>query len=492
MSSTREDLAYQEDVELRLRADRSTRRIVLFAFTFSIFWLLVGSVFGEIASLKLHLPDWLVRRGWLTFGRVRTAHLDIMAYGWASLAMIGVALWIMPRLLHTSLKWAWVSQIGVILWNIGLIIGIWMLLVGHNDGMEWLELNRYFSVPFLVVGGGCVAASLIATLLTRRAPHLYVSVWYLIGAFIWFPVIYVAGNFPGLKGVESASTNWFYAHNALGLWFAPVCLAAIYYFMPKVLGRPVHSYQLSLLGFWTLAFFYALNGMHHLIGGPIPTWMITTSVVASVLMVIPVISVGVNHHMTMIGRFGALRYSPTLRFIVIGAIGYTAVSLQGSFTALREVNRVTHFTHWTVAHAHVGVYAFVTFALFGAIYYIMPRVTRREWPSPGLIRWHFWLVLIGIAAYVIVLTIAGTFQGLALLDPATPFQVSTERSLWGLWARSAAGLLLTAGHICFAANFFLMTRGPEPAWRIPPLHEIRPIIYHGGPAGDEAGGEGGG
>jgi cytochrome c oxidase cbb3-type subunit 1 len=479
LSTPGAELAFRDDVDLRLRADSTTRRPVLFVFTFAIFWLLVGSVFGEIASLKLHLPDWLVRQGWLTFGRVRTAHLDIMAYGWASLAMVGVALWTLPRLLHAELRWPIVPTIGAILWNVGLVIGIWMLLIGRNNGMEWLELDRYYSVPFLVVGGGCVAASLLGTLINRKAPHLYVSVWYIIGAFIWFPVIYVAGNWPTLKGAESGAANWFYAHNALGLWFAPICLAAIYYFMPKVLGRPIHSYQLSLLGFWTLAFFYALNGMHHLIGGPIPTWMITTSVVASVLMVIPIISVGVNHHMTMIGRFGALRYSPTLRFIVIGAISYTAVSLQGSFTALREVNRVTHFTHWTVAHAHVGAYAFVTFALFGAIYYIMPRLTRREWPSPALIRWHFWLVLIGISAYVIGLTIAGVFQGLALLDPDTPFQVSVDRTLWGLWVRSAAGLLLTAGHIVFAIHFIMITRGPEPAWRIPPLHEVQPVVYHG-------------
>jgi cytochrome c oxidase cbb3-type subunit 1 len=374
--------------------------------------------------------------------------------------------------------------IGAIIWNIGLVIGIWLLLVGRNNGMEWLELDRYFSVPFLVVGGGLVAVSLLGTLANRKAPHLYVSVWYIIGAFIWFPVIYIAGNWPTLKGAESGAANWFYAHNALGLWFAPICLAAIYYFMPKVLGRPIHSYQLSLLGFWSLAFFYALNGMHHLIGGPIPTWMITTSVVASVLMVIPILAIAVNHHMTMIGRFGALRYSPTLRFIVIGAIAYTAVSLQGSFTALREVNRVTHFTQWTVAHAHVGAYAFVTFALFGAIYYIMPRITRREWPSPALIRWHFWLVLIGISAYVISLTVAGVFQGLALLDPDTPFQISVDRTIWALWVRSVAGLLLTAGHFVFAYHFVMMTRGPEPAWRIPPLHEVQPVIYHG----DEGGG----
>ena len=207
--------------------------------------------------------------------------------------------------------------------------------------------------------GAMVGIPLLVTLRHRKVDHLYVSVWYIMGAYVWFPIIYFIGNWPSFTGVESAAVNWFYAHNVLGLWLTAINLGAVYYLIPKILGRPIFSYQLSLLGFWSLAFFYALNGMHHLIGGPLPTWMITTSIVASALMIIPVLAVAVNHHMTMFGRFGALRYSPALRFIVLGAISYTAVSLQGMFTALRSVNRITHFTHWTIAHAHVGVYGFV-------------------------------------------------------------------------------------------------------------------------------------
>lgn len=473
-----------EEVDLRLRADESTRKPVLFFFTLALFWLLVGSFFGLIGSFKMHLPDWLVSEPWLTFGRVRTAHLNAMSYGWASLAMVGTSIWTLPRLLHTELKWPWLTIAGGILWNAGLVIGIWLLLVGVQDGLEWLEMHRYYADPFLVAGGALIAISLFATLAARKAPHLYVSVWYMIAAYIWFPVIFVAGNIPSLTGVESAGTNWFYAHNALGLWLTAISLGAIYYFIPKVLGRPIHSYQLSLLGFWALAFFYALNGMHHLVGGPLPTWMITTSIVASVLMLIPVLSVAVNHHMTMIGRFTSLRYSPTLRFIVLGAIAYTAVSLQGIFTALREVNRVTHFTQWTIAHSHVGVYAFVTFAMFGSMYYIMPRVARSEWPSATLIRWHFWLVLFGISAYVIVLTIAGVAQGMALLDPTTPFQVSVERTIWALIARSITAVILTIGHVIFVVHFLWICRRPELARQIPPLHAAQPILHTGATEGE--------
>jgi cytochrome c oxidase cbb3-type subunit 1 len=466
-----------DDLDIRLRADASSGGPVILAFGSAILWLLVGSLFGEIASLKMHFPDLLTGSGWLTFGRIRPAHLNTMIYGWASLAMIGVSLWIIPRLVHTELHFGRLATLGICLWNVGLVFGIVGLLAGRSDGIEWLEMRRTCADPWFIFGGGMVGVALLVTLAHREVDHLYVSVWYIMASYVWFPIIFTIGNWPTWTGVESAATNWFYAHNALGLWLTAINLGAAYYFIPKVLGRPIYSYQLSLIGFWTLSFFYALNGMHHLIGGPVPEWMITTSVVASLLMIIPVLAVAVNHHMTMFRRFGALRYSPTLRFVVLGAIAYTAVSLQGMFTAMREVNRVTHFTEWTIAHSHVGVYAFVTFVLFGSMYYIMPRIVRREWPSARLIRWHFWLVLGGIALYVLALTIVGVRQGLAILDPQLPFRRSVEVTIPGLYARSLAGMMLTAGHVIFAYHVWRMLWGTETSSAVAPFHEARPIVY---------------
>ena len=467
-----------EDLEIRLRADASSALVVLVLFSAAIVWLLIGSIFGDIASLKLHWPDFLTRQGWLTFGRVRTAHLHAVNYGWATAALIGTSVWLLPRLIHNELKLPFSALVGGVLFTLGIAVGIVGVLLGYNDGMEWLEANRYTAGPLLVVGGGLVGLSLFATVAARRSEHLYVSVWYILGAFIWFPMLYVTGKWPTWTGVESAAANWFFAHNVLGFWLTAMSVGAAYYFIPKVLGRPIYSYQLSVVGFWSLAMFYSLNGMHHLVGGPLPTWMITTSIVASVFMFIPVVATGINLHMTVVGRFGALRYSPTLRFVVLGAIAYTAVSLQGSFTALREVNRVTHFTHWTVAHSHVGGYAFVTFVAFGAMYYIVPRVVAHEWPSARLVRWHFNTVLAGIAIYVISLTWAGVAQGLALLDARLPFQVSVERSLPGLYGRSLGGLILTVGHFIFAWHFLRMIRMPKGATPArPPFHEAQPVLY---------------
>lgn len=465
--------------EERRSLDLAGREPALFCFVTAVFWLLAGSLFGDIASLKFQFPDWWTGVGAATFGRMRTAHLNAMIYGWASLAMLGVSIWLIPRLVRRPLRWPRLALAGAFFWNVGLLSGVPGILAGYNDGLEWLELDRRIADPWLVIGGGMVGGALLRTILGAKVEHLYVSVWYIASAFVWFPIIFVIGNLPIFTGVESAAVNWFYAHNALGFWLSAISLGAIYYLIPKVLGRPIHSYQLSLLGFWSLAFFYSLNGMHHLIGGPIPTWMITTSIVASGMMIIPIAAVAVNHHMTMAGRFQALRYSPTLRFVVLGAIAYTAVSLQGIFTALVEVNRVTHFTHWTIAHSHVGVYAFVTFTMFGSIYYILPRLVDREWPSAALITWHFWLTLVGIVAYVLALVVVGVHQGMVLLDPARTFQESVEVTLPGLAVRTAAGLVLTAGHLVFTWHIgrMLAPRGVRRERRLPPWHEAQPRVY---------------
>jgi cytochrome c oxidase cbb3-type subunit 1 len=242
----------------------------------------------------------------------------------------------------------------------------------------------------------------------------------------------------------------------LGLWFTPVSVGAIYYFLPKVIGRPIRSYNLSLLGFWTLAFFYGQVGGHHLIGGPVPGWLITLSIVQSVMMVIPVIAFSINMGATLRGRMHLARYSPTLRFMMFGGLMYLASSLQGSLEALRSVNQITHFTHFTVAHAHLGAYAFVTMVLFGAIYFMMPRVLNWEWPYPKLITLHFWLAAVGAMIYFIGLTIGGWLQGVAMLDAARPFMASVEVTLPYLQWRSVGGSLMVLSHLVFVGHFLAM------------------------------------
>ena len=471
MSPDRNPFNIEESPELssRVLSDISASGPVLAFFTSAVAWLLVGTVFGLIASLKFNLPDWLGSFPALTFGRVRPVHLNTIMYGWVSLASAGCSIWLTVRLCRVEVHWRNLLYPSVFLWNLGLLYGTIAILIGDNRGLEWLEFPRGASL-LIAIAFVCLSLSILRTFHARQVKHIYVSLWYILASIVWFPILYVIANLPFYSGVTQAAVNWWFAHNAITVWFTPIGLAAAYYFIPKVIGRPIYSYYLSLLGFWSFALFYNWNGIHHLVGGPLPTWLISVSIVASVLMFIPVTTVAINHHLTTVGHFGKLKFSPTLRFVVFGAMCYTAVSFQGSIEALRSFNEISHFTHYTIGHAHLGMYAFATMILFGAIYYIMPRLTKWEWPYPILIKYHFWLVAFGIALYVGSMTVGGVLQGLYMNDPSRPFIASVEVTKPYLLARSGAGLLILIGHLIFIYLFSLMIlrRGPErkaPPWR---------------------------
>ncbi|WP_094551516.1 cbb3-type cytochrome c oxidase subunit I [Rubricoccus marinus] len=433
----------------RRDVDRHVRTPVV-AFTLTaVFWLLVGTTFALIASFKFQYPDWMGETAAMTFGRVRPAHLNTMIWGWISPAGVAIAVWLWGRLLKTEVRHVWALNVSWVLWNIGVTVGTVGILAGYSQGIEWVEMPLaafVFLVPALLL----VAYSLLSTLRHRRVAHLYISVWYIGASLLWTPVLIVAILLPIYSGVPHATANWWFAHNILGLWLTPIGLGAAYYLIPKVVGRPIYSYHLSYLGFWTLALFYNWAGVHHLVGGPPPQWVVTVSIVFSVMMIIPVIIVGLNHHMTAFPRIKRVIWSPTLRFVVFGAVSYTVVSLQGAMQALRFWQEVTHFTHYTIAHSHIGVYAFVTMIAYGALYYLLPRVTGWEWKSKRLISLHFWTTAVGISLYIVGLTAGGVLQGFLMNNPDVPFMEIVETMKPFLWSRSIAGVLMTVGHLAFA------------------------------------------
>lgn len=442
--------------------DRSSRAPTLLWISSSVVWLVLGSVFGVLASLKLHMPELMVDHAAMTFGRVRPVHLNMVAYGWTSMAGVGVGIWLIPRLFKTPLVGGGFAVVGGILWNLGLLLGVVAVFAGGSDGLEWLEIPWQIDI-LLVLGGALAAVPLLLTVSKRRVQHLYVSAWYLVAALVWFPMLFITANFPGLfHGVPQATMNWWFAHNVLGLWMTPLGLAAAYYLIPKITGSQVYSYSLSLIGFWSLALFYSQVGVHHLIGGPVPTWLVTLSIACSVMMIIPVIAVAINHHVTVAPHWRMLIHSPTLRFVELGAIMYTLSSLQGSIEALPWVNTITHFTHYTIGHAHLGVYGFIGFVMFGSIYFIMPRLMNWEWPYKWAISAHFWLVFVGFIIYFWGLTIGGWLQGLLLTDPEAAFKASVEVTIPYLVSRSVGGTLMTIGHIIFATHFMVAIRRKGP------------------------------
>lgn len=455
--------------------DASTRAPALYFLGSSVLWLILGTVFALIASFKMHTPEFLGNIEWLTFGRVRVAHLNAVVYGWSVNVSFAVALWLMARLARAEVRHAGLLTLAAIFWNIGVTVGIIGILAGDSTSIEWLEIPTY-ATPILFFAYALVGAWALITFRFGRSKHIYVSQWYLLAALFWFPWIYSVAQVMLLieptRGTVQSLVNWWFAHNVLGLWFTPVGLAAIYYFLPKVLGKPIHSYYLSVLGFWSLAIFYNWAGVHHLIGGPVPVWVQTAGIAASFMMVVPVLVTAINHHLTMVGSFAALKYSPTLRFIVFGAVNYTLTSFIGSLMSMRSFAEVAHFTQHTIAHAHHGLYAFFTMVMFGAVYYILPRITLKEWPSAKLISLHFWATALGSLIMVVALTIGGLQQGMNMnvmqVGPdGVPFaknflEVMAETLKWLEW-RSYSGVLITVGHLAFAINFAWMLARPRPA-----------------------------
>ncbi len=450
--------------------DESMRTPSILFLSAAVCWLVIGSFFALVASIKLHSPDFLANVEWLTFGRARSAHLNAMAFGWANNAIFAVSLWIMARLCKTAVRHGGLLIIAGIFWNIGVTIGVIGILTGGLTSVEWLEMPPQVA-PILAFSYILIGVWGVIAFRFRQLGHVYVSQWYILAALFWFPWLYIIAQtmifIEPARGTVQAITNWWFAHNVLGLWFTPVGLGAIYYFLPKVLGRPIYSYYLSVLGFWSLALFYNWAGVHHLIGGPIPVWLISAGIVASVMMVIPVIVTAINHHFTAVGNARATWASPTLRFIVFGAMSYTLASLFGSGMALRDVNVVTHFTQFTVGHAHHGVYAFFTMVMYGSIYFMMPRMLNREWPSAALIKTHFWCCAIGIGIMLVGLHVGGWIQGMMMNEltpdgnPKYTFLEVVHALVPWLFSRSVSGVLLTIGHIAFFVHFFWMLAGPK-------------------------------
>ncbi|MEO6846373.1 MAG: cbb3-type cytochrome c oxidase subunit I [Chthoniobacterales bacterium] len=436
--------------------DRSVRLPVLFFFGSAIFWLLVSSLLGMISAVQINQPWFLDNCPFLTFGRVRPAHLDSLIYGWASAAGIGVGIWLMARLSGVVLKQNKLLIVAGIFWNVGNLIGVLAILAGYSQSIEWLNYPS-FAALLLFIAYGFIAIWGIIIFQSRKPGGVYVSQWYLLAAFLCFPWLYATANtflvWHTIQGSAQTPINWWYAQGIFGLWFVPLGLASAYYFIPRIVGRPIHSYQISVLAFWAFVLLFSWSGMRWLIGGPIPAWMSSVSIVASVLLVIPIALVAINHYVTIWNDFDALSWSPTLRFTMVGALAFTVYGVLNALSSLAGFNAVIQFTDWNIGHFYLGMVAFFSMMMFGAMYYIVPRLVGWEWPCIQLISKHFWLTFIGAVLMVFSLKLGGLIQGFGLDDPKIDF-ITTVKFVSPFRVCAAAfGLLIVVGNIIFACHF---------------------------------------
>jgi cytochrome c oxidase cbb3-type subunit I len=446
--------------------DRSIRAPVLFFFGSAVLWLMVASIFYLLSSFQIHTPTaWWTFPGvpWLSFGRSYPVFLNCYIYGWATCSGIGTGIWLLSRWSGVLWRGSSFLLLAGVLWNLGMVIGVLSILGGATTGRELLEFPLQTA---LILFLALAMVSLWAVNITwnRKSEATYISQWYLLGAFLWFIWMYGTANFAlGIgpaPGAAQPAINWWYAGSLVDLWFIPIALAAAYYLIPKIVGRPIYSYRLALLGFWGLALFGGWTGLTHIIGGPLPAWMITASIVAKVLMLVPVLAVGANFQLTLKGGLGDLRDHLALRFILTGAVIYILYSLEGAVISTRSIAQFTQFTLVTVSHSQLGLFGFYSMIIFGAFYYIVPRLLNRGWLFQKLIEAHFWLVLVGVGLLMVDLTIGGLIQGFGLEDPQIPMIAVNDLLEPFLSIQNFAALLLVAGNLGFAIAFafiFLIT-----------------------------------
>jgi cytochrome c oxidase cbb3-type subunit I len=429
-------------------------------------WFVIGTLYGLIAAIHLMAPEFFNNISWLVFGRTRPIHINTVLYGFVTETLIGAGLYFTPALLRTRL---WSEPLGwasFFFWNIAVLSGPFTFSFGITQGREYAEYIWIFDMSIMIALFLAIY-NILMTIVNRAEKTLYVSVWYFTATFLWTVGSYPIGNvmwhpFTGaMPGLLDSVLLWFLGHNLPGVLLTPLAVGAVYYVIPRLAQAPLYSHTLSLIGFWTLVAFYTHIGGHHIMQAPIPGWLKTMSVVDSVVMVVPVITVLVNVWVTSRGRGAKIWGNPPGLFIITGTIWYIITCIQGPVQSLPSLQRVTHFNNWTIGHAHIAVLGFSGFIALGTLWYVLPYVAKRKIFSQKLMNLQYALILFGITGFFLVLTAAGLIQGNAWYNGETVYRVLPEMTVY-MALRAALGISIISAAVVGLFNLVMTIRSGEP------------------------------
>ena len=429
-------------------------------------WLLLALLLALLCALKLHDPALLASGPMLTYGRVRAAADAALLYGFGVPAALGAGLWLLCRLGRTRLAGPAVVLVAALAWNAAVTAGVWAILRGGGSGYEAFEMPGSVA-PLLLFSYMLIGICGIVTFNRREPGPLYPSQWFVFGSLFWFAWIFSTAALLLLdsppRGVLQAAVDWWYEHNLDTVFFGFAGLAPIFYFLPKLTGRPLHSHYLAAFAFWMLALAGSWGGIAT--GAPLPAWLVSVSLVGTVLTIIPVAAVAVNLYSTLKSAGPAAEANACLRFTCAGLIFWVVAGAQQVVGALPPVAALTDFTPFTTAQRDLFRYGFLAMTMFGAIYYIAPRLAAAQSVAPDglwkgwLTKWHFGLMLAGVVIGYFSLLVAGVWQGVELQNPANSFVSVMRGSMPGLRVSLLEPLLLTLGVMAFLLNFALLLRG---------------------------------
>ena len=391
----------------------------------AVFWGIAGFLAGVWIAWELAFPDLNLGLPYTTFGRLRPLHTSAVIFAFGGNALFATSLHVVQRTCRASLFGGsglgnflfWGYQAFIVMAATGYLLGI-------SQSKEYAEPEWYTDL-WLTIVWVAYFVCFVGTIVKRQEPHIYVANWFYLAFIITIAMLHIVNNlaipvsFFGTKsyiiwgGVQDAMTQWWYGHNAVGFFLTAGFLGMMYYFIPKQAERPVYSYRLSIVHFWTLIFLYIWAGPHHLHYTALPDWTQTLGMVFSIMLWMPSWGGMINGIMTLSGAWDKLRTDPILRFLVVSVAFYGMSTFEGPMMSIKPVNSLSHYTDWTIGHVHSGALGWVAFVSFGAIYYLVPRLwNRARLYSLRLVTYHFWIATIGIVLYITSMWISGIMQGL--------------------------------------------------------------------------------
>ena len=437
----------------------------------TIFWGFVGMLLGLIAALQLAYPilNFSEYFPHLAFGRLRPVHTNAVIFAFVGNGIFMSIYYALPRVLKTPM---WSKKLGNIHfwgWQLLIVMAAVTLLFGYTTGKEYAELewplDIWITLIWVVFG-----VNMFGTILTRRERYMYVAVWFFIASWVTVAVLHIVNSFElpisftALKsysayaGVQDALVQWWYGHNAVAFFLTTPYLGVMYYFLPKAAERPVYSYRLSIVHFWTLIFLYIWAGPHHLLYTALPDWAQSLGTVFSIMLILPSWGGMLNGLFTLRGAWDKVAADPVLKFMVVAITCYGMSTFEGPMLSLKNVNAISHYTDWTVAHVHIGALGWNGFLTFGVLYWLFPRMYNTKLYSTKLASSHFWIGTLGILLYAIPMywSALRTYFMLKSFTPEGQLQyqfIDAVQSVFPFYVmRAAGGALYLAGVIMMIYN----------------------------------------
>jgi cytochrome c oxidase cbb3-type subunit I/II len=463
----------------------------------TVLWGAVGMLVGLLAAIELSF--WQVNGGipWIVFSRIRPLHTNAVIFAFAGNAIFAAVYYSSQRLLKARMWSDLLSKINFWGWQTVIVSAAITLPLGLTTTKEYAELEWPIDILITLVWV-VFGINFFMTIVKRRERHLYVALWFYIATIITIALLHIVNSlelpvswfksYTIFAGVQDAMVQWWYGHNAVGFLLTTPFLGMMYYFLPKAASRPVYSYRLSIIHFWGLVFIYVWAGPHHLHYTALPDWAQSLGMVFSLMLLAPSWGGMLNGLLTLRGAWDKVREEPILKFFAVAVTFYGMATFEGPMMSIKAINSLTHYTDWTVAHVHSGALGWVGFMIFGMLYYVVPRLWRRELYSRNLATIHFWIATIGIILYIVPIWTAGLMQGLMwrAFDPDgmlvyPNFVETTQQILPFYLVRILGGLLYFSGLLLMTYNFVRTCSGAknleDETAQAPSLESLKPAAY---------------